>query len=1759
MSQLDAIAATRSVKNRLLDFCRSDHYVTDPQVDQICQSIWGSAPQNGGLAGDLWVEAAFPPRSCGETMKDHVDAGLISKGLAELLDRNQSFQMDWELREIQSESIKVARAKDESETKPAIVVSAGTGAGKTEAFLFPMLDDLMRHPRVLHQGASAIILYPMNALVTDQVERLTKWLQGQTNLKIFHFTGETPEDHRSANHNGYPEVADCCFRTRQEARGLETSKGKSLGESERGDQPDIIVTNYSMLEYMLCRPQDAVFFGKNLRHLVLDEAHLYTGNLAAEITMLLRRLAIKCGVDVSTITHYATSATLVEGEVSAQKEALARFAAQVFSKPETEVSVILGRKAEALVIEADVRDPVPCPGVLGTWPEFSGICEVDGSDQLVVSNDEAWKQWMEALKALIPELRSEWGDQKEICRFLYQKLPEQPIFQHLYRLLYETRIQPLDTLAAALWGETTESAREATRRLLQAGAMARAFATSSPLLPNRIHWSIRAPNGLFFSFAHEHAPSDDQVYRINGTPVGYFYSPGYFSRPEADTSFPLLVMRDGNRGEWLLAGIEQSGGLVVGEEALPKTRDRLLTLLERLSFFRLEGDHGFAGTQFTFDPANGKIGQGGVRLRKVDLSPREKESLKPMGSDSRLQLSIIAEGVLTEMPPFPGDSKRWKPADGRRLLIFSDSRSEAATLGPSLTSNHERQLFRALIVEGLWKLGEMDPRDLSKISELEKALEFVPEVAKGAIQKEIDDLTAARDAGMKGLSPAEFAQSLSSSSRLEEFFDRTVGERHTTSKWSQKMFEVNKAAVRETLKHRLSQELARKTQWPDLNLESAGLLELAYPGIETIQLPAEYLGALPNAELRKRLSESFTSFLGMVLDHVRDLGGITLGDDVTDAEYGIGGGYIGKWISLQSRFKNSLLPLITTRDQSILGDFTCLYLREAGMENPEPTAWKDFIENLFKALFEAKRLGRIDWLEFDKRQSGVNLTELAMRLCFTNLRIRRPLAFFQCEDSGQVWPRSALGYHLRSDRASLRCVDEDELVENPRIARVRREWSDSEIFKNGLWAEEHSAQIGAKENRRLQDLFKAGIRNILSSTTTLELGIDIGGLNGVMMGNIPPGKASYLQRAGRAGRRADGSSLVISYSRNTPYERKVFEDFGGYLGSPLREPMVFLDRVDIIRRHAHSLIFGDFFSLAYGKGRKRGAMEAFGGIGTFTNMPLTSYWVSGDPKPAPTVRDAHADLDDSFPWASDRASLSECFDRYLSAKSETIDEDLSAGIIELTRNTGFETVSGADLKSLFVALRSKVKSRIATWQEGYLRLLNQWSDIPNDSDATHRNLANALHYQLKQLYAMTLIESFSDCMILPRYGFPIGLSELKVNPGKVKRQKDVPYISEAYQLNRSASQAITEYAPGSRVLVGAKTVFSQGILKSWTGDDIPADGMGLRAWFQWDQRTGDFRYQFDRPDPNNGAAQNPISQMGELLFIKHGFSTAASEPPTYGGRRGRVGEVLTICRPPEDQSMITGFDHFFGITGVQSRLNVGGELLAMNSGEYGQGFAVCTKCGYARSEVVSNRGGNNTGRIGLPNGFDWHPPIHDTNSNSYCWKADEAFVLRRLHLAARQVCDFLEIQLPTVPGNTDDRRRIANTLCQALRLSGARLLNLDARELSILRPTSDPRAKISICDSLAGGAGHVRDLCRIAPKWWQAAVATIRTDNVIQATLGLLTADVPSRAGLPDICVRSTIAYLDVLERGGIFQNAIANDDDDDDEFDATEISKHLK
>ena len=185
-----------------------------------------------------------------------------------------------------------------------IVVSTGTGSGKTESFLVPLLNEIICEHEAgkLNAGVRALLIYPMNALANDQIERLRGLLSDFPEITYGSYTGQTKHKYQDALAE-YKALND-----NQEPLSNELISREQIKETP----PNILVTNYAMLEYLLVRPDDNVFFceehaGK-WKYIVLDEAHVYHGGSGIEVSMLLRRL--KATLQNNDIKYILTSATL---------------------------------------------------------------------------------------------------------------------------------------------------------------------------------------------------------------------------------------------------------------------------------------------------------------------------------------------------------------------------------------------------------------------------------------------------------------------------------------------------------------------------------------------------------------------------------------------------------------------------------------------------------------------------------------------------------------------------------------------------------------------------------------------------------------------------------------------------------------------------------------------------------------------------------------------------------------------------------------------------------------------------------------------------------------------------------------------------------------------------------------------------------------------------------------------------------------------------------------------------------------------------------------------------------------------------------------------------------------------------------------------------------------------------------------------------------------------------------------------------------
>lgn len=1688
MSQLNTLALRDALIKRVTDFALDDHFVRDTNITEALQRLWAGRPETGGLGSDLWVEGAFPSTPAAETMGDLVDRKLVNKELGRQLDSTRAFPLNLTPYQHQLESIEAAASKDYPDGgRPAVVVTAGTGAGKTESFLIPMLNDLWNSPGQPGGGISALILYPMNALVNDQVGRLDKWLAGQKRLSFFHFTSETPENAKVADNRNLPPATPARFRTRQQARGREDANGKTIAD-RTGPTPDILVTNYSMLEYMLCRPQDTVFFGENLRVIVLDEAHIYSGNLAAEITYLLRRVLMRCGRKPEDVLYIATSATIGGGT-----DELKPFAARLFSKPEKLVRVIAGKPQRPELAAAAL--PMPLPNSLvaalraSPFPNEDTLAVTDGKQAFRAASEDSWKQWAAALAALVSpsdlkELMAEFSLARHAAPLLAKALSRSGAITALQDVLWNDgapgRI-PLQELAERVFKKTDSDAIEATRQMLQVGAIARSSPASLPLVPNRIHYLLRGPEGILLAF--EHNPAPGMIGIRDGLQI--FSAGADPSSLGTSAQHPLTLFRCHESGWWGVAGKQETGilepvpasivlyGQDEAQEADPENPNAPQP--SRIRLYSLEEVPG--RPCIYFDPATGRYGGSGpVPLWEVDVCPISGtaltvESVGWFSARARLQLSVVAETALAAMPEYPDDDKAWKPARGRRLLVFSDSRAEAARLGPRLTRQHELQVFRAAVVERLQNVNlvgnEQDLADQQKdIEDLRAKIATASPARKSALQGQLIEAEKTLQQMGEGGTVAQWAKELEESEIVKELYHAPSGKDHQPgSKNAHDAWTRNAQKIASSLAALLGRELARRPSWPNPTLETLGLVEVMYPGIAQIPAPLEILGVL-SPRVAKGLEMVWPDYLSALLDTIRNQGAITLGGDEDDRDYQYGNGLLGKLFSAEQPYRRSMIPLIGTQFEgsqvSRRNSFTKNVLVALGLPEANAiTSARELMVAAFNALLEVAKAEKVQWLKFvPSAPTNADNVVPALQIRFHFLGLRRPSTLYRCERTGQVWPRTVAGLFPGAKEPNLIEVGHDEIDNDSRLRRRRGELRDWEGFKLGLWAEEHSAQLSPDENARLQNLFREGMRNILSSTTTLELGIDIGGLSAVLLGNLPPGKANYLQRAGRAGRRADGTSAVLGFARPTAYEREVFLDFRRYLDRELRRPTVFLDRAPLAKRHAHAWLLGEFFRKRFAQNGAPGAMDAYGRMGAFTGQPLPPIWKSGQPKPQL--------------GQPEMSSFSNQFLSFLQSLITSPQPGMSDTLRRLW--TGCPNVNaeeGAWAENIRV-IREEFESAISEWTKMVSELTAAWSEVSNSTDnGQFRAQANAIVYQLLALHKLTVIESLADSRVLPRYGFPIGLSRLRV---QVADERGRAREEDQFRLQRDGMMAMREYTPGSQLLVGGMIITSRGLLKHWTGAVMKNESWGLRGRFV-QTSSGFFHYSLTDAPPQLPPAQVPGGSVkkGEFVFPKHGFTTAAWDPPRHGSEFERVGKVevftlafanLSDC----DQTQT----HFGGIAGCAATYRNAGELLLMNFGAKEMGFAICQKCGYAESEWKSS----SAGRVDLPNRFEWHAPLNFVNPNARCWSNDEAPVWRNHHLAAKQTTHLLRLDFAGVGLQTD--RELLYTLGQALRLTAAQTLELDEREIGALDPVPDPLTgqfrSVILYDSLAGGSGHLAEL-----------------------------------------------------------------------------------
>jgi ATP-dependent helicase YprA (DUF1998 family) len=1106
------------------------------------RSLMRPAGSDGALVADPVIEIARSWQAAPEPL-GALAPGLLSAELITALDKTAVARMP---------ATRPAYAHQQAAWKAtltdhkSVIVTAGTGAGKTECFLIPILQDCLSHPRP-GGGVRAILIYPLNALIESQRERLAAWaeaLGGKVRFALFN--GNTPETERKA-------------KLRSDKVELRSR------EKIRECPPEILVTNITMLEYLLLRGADRPILDQSqgmLRWIVLDEAHSYAGSQAAEMALLLRRVRAGFGVGPEDVRLIATSATI--GGEERTEEKLADFAAALAGQSPDRVAVIEGRErvTEMPVASAD------------SALELSELAELSVED-------------------------------------LSARVAAHPRVQAMRAKMAEQGLQ-LAEVAQLLTGDRAQRA--------QAGALldhcARAQWQGASLLPWRAHLFHRAQGGVWAcpdpGCPHRAAELADEA---AGWPFGATWISPRASCECGARIYELVACTD--CGTVHLEGLLHSGARPRLDPPDPGEGDDFALDAEPdeeggselptgKGWLAIETQPGgivgwLAQDGRWFDNASPE-GQRAWRLRLID---RERER----GCCDRAKWArlcglhygpafLIGSGIAGLLEDLaPPDGAQGLPSGGRRSITFSDSRQGVARLAAKLQQGAERELTRAYLWHAVQEGPAVDSDEIARLSDKIAKME-----AAGLGDYAEDDrrrLDAATGSAALPISWRDLVQGLASHNDIQEFAGaiwkgRRIGEDMAD----------DPTKIAEMFLYR---ELFRRPRVQN-NPETLGLLKLTFPKMEeharlsgppallkAVGLDAEAWVGLTQAAMDMAFRQSLAIdmplwMVPLVAPRFGKLNSIVRTDARKDE------------MPSNARRWPGAVPE-PTRRLTHLANLVYALLGESPQSSISQDRAGEVLQSLWSLITRTvgRDTGAGAW-RLDFSGAGVVRLERAFFCPVT----RRPYAY-SIGGRSQNDPTRAMGAFemprlpisnrgglTREQAAKVAAWCESDA--DVRALRLRGIWSDLHdrlaTFPPYLRAQEHSAQISREVLKRYEEDFAAGRINLLNCSTTMEMGVDLADVRLVVNTNVPPSLANYRQRAGRAGRRGEPWAFTVTFCRDLPLDRRTFAEPKSFLSRPIVAPRVWFESAALVQRHVNAALLSAWFA-------DRGGTSVTGNIGAF--------------------------------------------------------------------------------------------------------------------------------------------------------------------------------------------------------------------------------------------------------------------------------------------------------------------------------------------------------------------------------------------------------------------------------------------------------------------------------------------------------------------------------------------------------------------------------
>ena len=1261
MAKMNPIEQSKFIESEYRQYIKS----TFGFSDEVYQKMFIDEINKATLYKGPYIKATLPFKK-GKALKDLISLNIASSEFYKL----ESVDLNRKLYIHQEEAFKKISSGEN------VVITTGTGSGKTESFLYPIINSILKEIESGNnpKGIRAIFLYPMNALVNDQIERLRKVLSGYPQIKYGFFTGDTEEKKNLQTYRSELEKLNDCVIPENEL---------ITREQIREEIPHLLFTNYSMLEYLLIRPNDYVLLNKemlnNWRYVVLDEAHTYKGALGIEVAMLLRRLS---SMAIKKPQFILTSATL--GNQGESEDDIVTFAENLTtSKFKKECIIFSSREEldkEKIAYRVKLDDYIELDENNNDIGVVKSICEKyvpDCSDDI-----------NECLYYLL--------EKDENIYRLFDVLKKHQNFEEVLKVLYDFNEKQLVSLIHII---NIARSKDLTLYELKYHTFVRALAGSYITLGD--NKKLKLSNCSFIEqkrafevgncrfcntpFIMGKICGDDILYQnrdvdiyenydeeIKNISIDCFLMKESLKDIEIDTEkykeyeicskcgkihdITELTFKDCDCGkEYKVALFKvESSELKNNISECPCCRHHSnLGIIRSLNLGK--------------DEATALLGQ--ILYQAIDdfeigIENTEKnEEVKTLSFDKK---KIEEE-------------KRIVSKKAKQYLAFSDSRQQASFFATFFEDNFQRMLRYRI----LWECLEINNHEKIPVNQLVVSLKKI--IEKYELFQE-DNLDSTKEAWITILRELLKIDGKYDGESLGLFY-----------------FKLNIDDIKEKLSDDTITEHFEK-----YNLNPKNFYDFVFQVFQSIRkIPAiNYDESTLNREERKEYLEyrSFENYSKLQKTKKSDEKNI-----------------------------HSFLP-VNNEPNDIL-DYTMRVCKCSADEA------KLVLSDIYNVIGIQGNLLKKNSKFFDE---AYQINCQRYELCSS-----KKANVYKCNKCGTVTM-----YNVNDVCITKKC-DGKLVIFDPNVEFERNYYRKEYMTKKiePMVIKEHTAQLTRRQGKEYQLGFKNGTINILSSSTTFEMGVDIGSLETVFMRNVPPSPANYVQRAGRAGRSLDSSAFILTFCNNASHDYTYFDNPTKMIDGIIAPPKFEVTNDKIIIRHLLAASLGFFFRRNVDLFKETGKLIQCDGI-----KKVIDYI---EEKPDDLNKYINSLLDERI------------YEHYCDYKWYQI------------------------MKEKYDLLNN-FNNEIHRLNQEYIKGIEE---AKKNNDFKQAQYYNA---QIENILNSSLIKDLTRYGVIPKYGFPVDTVNLKIYNNGI--------INNKYDLNRDLLIAISEYAPESEITVDKEKYTSRYIV-----------------------------------------------------------------------------------------------------------------------------------------------------------------------------------------------------------------------------------------------------------------------------------------------------------------------------------------------------------